>query len=485
MGVLDGLKPEKVFEFFEEISRIPRGSGNVKNISDYCVNFAKERNLKYVQDESYNVIIMKPGNKCSADCEPVIIQGHLDMVCVKNQGCTKDMENEGINLLVDGDYVKADNTTLGADDGIAVAYALALLDDNDYVHPPIEAVFTVDEETGMTGADNIDLSSLKGHMMLNIDSEEEGIFLSSCAGGATVRGEYPVKYDEEVSEDNADIKITVNNLTSGHSGTDIIFQRANAINVTGRILFELSKNIDFRIVSIDGGEKDNSIPPFAETVIRLESKDDLTEFNRLFDNIKAVLINEYRVTDKNMNIESTEVTVSGSSFDYISTSKVILALTHIENGVIKMSNDIKGLVQTSLNLGVLKCENDSVVMTYLIRSSLDSEKEYLIDKIKDMTELIGGEFVVENRYPAWEYRENSHLREVMAEEYRKLYKEEPKIEAIHAGVECGIMASKIDNLDCVSFGPEILDIHTPKERMSISSVERTWRLILNVLENLA
>lgn len=485
MGVLNGLKPEKVFEFFEEISRIPRGSGNVKNISDYCVNFAKERNLNYIQDESYNVIIMKPGNKCSVDCEPVIIQGHLDMVCVKNQGCTKDMENEGIDLLVDGDYVKADNTTLGADDGIAVAYALALLDDNDYVHPPIEAVFTVDEETGMTGADNIDLSCLKGHMMLNIDSEEEGIFLSSCAGGATVRGEYPVKYDEELSEDNADIKISVNNLTSGHSGTDIIFQRANAINVTGRILFELSKNIDFRIVSIDGGEKDNSIPPFAETVIRLESKDDLTEFNRLFDNIKAVLINEYMVTDKNMNIESTEVTVSGSSLDYISTSKVILALTHIENGVIKMSNDIKGLVQTSLNLGVLKCENDSVVMTYLIRSSLDSEKEYLIDKIKDMTELIGGEFVVENRYPAWEYRENSHLREVMAEEYRKLYKEEPKIEAIHAGVECGIMASKIDNLDCVSFGPEILDIHTPKERMSISSVERTWRLILNVLENLA
>lgn len=485
MGVLDGLKPERVFEFFEEISRIPRGSGNVKNISDYCVNFAKERNLKYIQDESYNVIIVKPGNKCSTDCEPVIIQGHLDMVCVKNQGCTKDMENEGIDLLVDGDYVKADNTTLGADDGIAVAYALALLDDNDYVHPPIEAVFTVDEETGMTGADNIDLSSLRGHMMLNIDSEEEGIFLSSCAGGATVRGEYPVKYDEEVSEDNADIKISVNNLTSGHSGTDIIFQRANAINVTGRILFELSKNIDFGIVSIDGGEKDNSIPPFAEAVIRLDSKADLTEFNRLFDNIKAVLINEYRVTDKNMNIESTEVTVSGSSFDYISTSKVILALTHIENGVIKMSNDIKGLVQTSLNLGVLKCENDSVVMTYLIRSSLDSEKEYLIDKIKDMTELIGGEFVVENRYPAWEYRANSHLREVMAEEYRKLYKEEPKIEAIHAGVECGIMASKIDNLDCVSFGPEILDIHTPKERMSISSVERTWRLILNVLENLA
>lgn len=478
--VLENIQPENVFSFFEDICNIPHGSGNVKMISDYLVEFAESRNLWYRRDDSLNVIIKKPANN-SESKNPVIIQGHMDMVTVKTDDKVKDMEKEGLDILVEGNYIKADRTSLGGDDGIAVAYALAILDSKDISHPPIEAVITVDEEIGMLGAENLDCSDIEGRIMLNIDSEEEGIFLSSCAGGATVKGIYPVK-KEIVSGVKLEINIT--GLTSGHSGTDIIFQRANGNVILGKMLFGLSRKYNFNIVSVMGGEKDNSIAPFAKGEIIVE-QEDAKDFQKVAKEYAKNLLNEYSSTDKNMIIDvSEEGSVEESALDYTSTTKIILGYTHIPDGVIKMSNEIQGLVQTSLNLGVVHCSDENITFTYLLRSSLESEKEYLTNRVVSMISLLGGEYEITGKYPAWEYKKESHLRKIMSDSYKKLYGHEPEIQAIHAGVECGLFASKLEGLDCVSFGPDIKDIHTFKERLDIKSTERTWELIKEVLKTL-
>ncbi|MGN0328308.1 MAG: aminoacyl-histidine dipeptidase [Lachnospira sp.] len=478
--VLENIQPENVFRFFEDICNIPHGSGNVKMISDYLVEFAESRNLWYRRDDNLNVIIKKPANN-SESKNPVIIQGHMDMVTVKTDDKVKDMEKEGLDILVEGNYIKADRTSLGGDDGIAVAYALAILDSKDISHPPIEAVITVDEEIGMLGAENLDCSDIEGRIMLNIDSEEEGIFLSSCAGGATVKGIYPVK-KEIVSGVKLEINIT--GLTSGHSGTDIIFQRANGNVILGKMLFELSRKYNFNIVSVMGGEKDNSIAPFAKGEIIVE-QEDAKEFQKDAKEYAKDLLNEYSSTDKDMIIDvSEEGSVEESALDHTSTTKIILGYTHIPDGVIKMSNEIQGLVQTSLNLGVVHCSDENITFTYLLRSSLESEKEYLTNRVASMISLLGGEYEITGKYPAWEYKKESPLRKIMSDSYKKLYGHEPEIQAIHAGVECGLFASKLEGLDCVSFGPDIKDIHTFKERLDIKSTERTWELIKEVLKTL-
>lgn len=479
-NVLKDIKPASVFKFFEEICSIPHGSGNLVKISDYLVDFAKKRNLEYRQDESLNVIIRKPATKGSTG-RPVIIQGHMDMVAVKTPDCNKDMEKEGLDLYVDGDYVKAYKTSLGGDDGIAVAYALAILDSDDIKHPDIEAIFTVDEETGMLGAEAIDCSDIRGRIMLNIDSEDEGIFLSSCAGGATVTAKYAVK---RMQEKGTMLKLKVSDVTSGHSGTDIIYQRANANVIMGRLLFELSAQYNYVLESFEGGEKDNSIPPRCEASIVVD-ENEAAQIKKCLDESIAQIKSEYSVTDSNMNIEvCVGETSEWNAWDYASTNKAVLALTHIPDGVIKMSNDIKGLVQTSLNLGVVKTYEDKITMKYLLRSSVESEKEYLISRVTSMISLLGGEYDITGRYPAWEYKKESELRTIMLKAYKELTGKEAKIEAMHAGVECGLFAKKFDGLDCVSFGPDIIDIHTFNERLSISSVERTWELILEVLAKL-
>lgn len=475
--VLEDIQPKNVFRFFEDICNIPHGSGNVEKISRYLVDFAKERGLDYRQDENFNVVIRKPATKGSTGA-PVIIQGHMDMVAVKTPDKDKDMENEGLDLLVDGDYIKADRTSLGGDDGIAVAYALAILDDDSIKHPDIEAIFTVDEEVGMLGAEAMDCSDIKGRIMLNIDSEDEGIFLSSCAGGAVIISKYPAVNTEVTG---TEVTINVLGVTSGHSGVDIIYQRANANVVLGRLLFELSKQYNYNIRTISGGEKDNSIAPRSEAVIVVEDGDTAGVVEML-NKYAQLIINEYSVTDKDMSIKVSQGSgVCVQAMDYSSTNKVVLALTHIQDGVVKLSNDIKGLVQTSINAGVVRMEDGKVVITYLLRSSVESEKEYLIDKVTSMVELLGGEYVITGKYPAWEYRKESKLRKIMSDSFKKLYGKEPVIQAIHAGVECGMFADKLDGLDCVSFGPDIIDIHTFNEKLNVPSVQRTWELILDVL----
>lgn len=475
--VLEGLEPVKVFEYFEDICGIAHGSGNVKEISDYCVAFAKAHQLWCRQDENYNVIIKKPGSAGSHN-SPVIMQGHLDMVAVKTEDKVKDMMTEGLDLIVEDGFVRADRTTLGGDDGIAVAYILAVLDSDDMKHPPIEAVFTVDEEIGMLGAAALDCTVLKGNRMLNIDSEEEGVFLAGCAGGATIHGKHVAGIEKCRGEK---VRIGVFGLTGGHSGTDIVYGRANANVLIGRILFSLMDSADFYIQDIHGGEKDNSIAVCASADVMVATSD-MAQFEcvlrKTADDLKA----EYALTDPDMQITvQKEGEVLEEAFDKTSSALLISALTHIPDGVIRMSSHIDGLVQTSLNLGVVACSGHFIKMTYLIRSSVESEKEYLIQKVRDAIIMFGGTCMVTGRYPAWEYREDSKLRQMMCDAYEALYHARPEIQAIHAGVECGIFAGEIQNLDCVSFGPDIKDIHTVRERLDIGSVQRTWELIKEVL----
>ena len=479
---LEQLEPKEVFHYFKEICKIPHGSGNVKQISDYCVDFAKQHGLKYRQDESLNVIIWKDGTSGYENSPAVILQGHIDMVAVKEEDCVKDMEKEGLDLEIQDGYLSAKQTSLGGDDGIAVAYSLALLASTDIPHPPLEAVFTVDEEIGMLGAAAIDLSDLNGKIMLNMDSEDEGIFLAGCAGGASVRCDIPVTKGTETGVGRT---LTLKGFTGGHSGTEIICQRANTNVLMGRILMELNNEMSFFVTSISGGEKDNAIAKVGKLELLIQPSDAQT-FTETMEKITATLKREYEVTDPDMQIVITEDNEEKETLVYhpSCTMKLMLALVHLPYGVVKMSNDIKGLVQTSLNLGIIKETQDCVRLCYSVRSSVGSEKEWLIEKLYSLTEFLGGSCTIDGPYPAWEYKKDSKLREIICEVYEELYHEKPLIQTIHAGVECGLFSEKIPGLDCISFGPNILDIHTTNEHLDIASVERTWKLILEVLEKL-
>lgn len=470
-----GLEPSRVFHYFEKIASIPHGSRNTKQISDYCKNWAIEHSLEYYQDASNNVIIIKEASAGRENEEPIIIQGHLDMVCEKAEGVNKDMDVEGLDLIVDGDVLKANGTTLGGDDGIAVAMALAILEDEELSHPRLEAVFTVDEEIGMLGAVDLDVSPLKGKTLLNIDSEEEGIFTVSCAGGAVATCEIP--FVSELANDNV-IKIVATDLTGGHSGVEIHKGRANANKVIATILNELLKKVSFKLISVNGGLKDNAIPFHSEAIIC--SDEEVNVVSNLVNDIAKPLIEKYKSTDPSMKIVVSDENAQ-NCMDSISTEKIVNALYELPEGVQKMSMDVEGLVQTSLNMGILKTEASKVSMSYCVRSSVDKEKRELIASLDDYMTKIGAEFSVSGDYPGWEYKKESPLRDLMVELYTKQYKEKPVIEAIHAGVECGIFAGKIPGLDCVSYGPNLSEIHTCRERMSISSVQRVYKMTREII----
>ena len=469
------LEPSRVFHYFEKIASIPHGSGNTKQISDYCKNWAIEHSLEYYQDASNNVIIIKEASAGRENEEPIIIQGHLDMVCEKAEGVNKDMDVEGLELIVDGDVLKANGTTLGGDDGIAVAMALAVLEDEELSHPRLEAVFTVDEEIGMLGAVDLDVSPLKGKTLLNIDSEEEGIFTVSCAGGAVATCEIP--FVTEAVNGNV-IKIVATDLTGGHSGVEIHKGRANANKVIATILNELLKKVSFKLISVNGGLKDNAIPFHSEAIIC--SDEEVNVVSNLVNDIAKPLIEKHKSTDPSMKIAVSDENAQ-NCMDSISTEKIVKALYELPEGVQKMSMDVEGLVQTSLNMGILKTEASKVSMSYSVRSSVDKEKRELIASLDDYMTKIGAEFSVSGDYPGWEYKKESPLRDLMVELYTKQYKEKPVIEAIHAGVECGIFAGKIPGLDCVSYGPNLSEIHTCRERMSISSVQRVYKMTREII----
>lgn len=476
MGILEQLEPKKVFQFFEEMCAIPHGSSNTKAVSDWCVEFAKARGLKYLQDELNNVIIWKAGTPGYENAPGVILQGHIDMVCEKDASCAKDMEKEGVDLLVDGDFVRAKGTTLGGDDGIAVAMAMAVLDADDIPHPPLEAVFTVDEEIGMLGAVGIDASPLQGRWMVNLDSEAEGVFTVSCAGGNVSKCVLPVKRE---AFSGTGLSVAVRGLCGGHSGAEIDKGRGNSNVLMGRVLRTLLKAGGLRLVSVAGGLKDNAIPVETEAFLLTA---DAAALTAAAAELEATLKNEYRVTDPGIRVEVQPWTAEGVPMDGASTSRTIAMLRALPNGIQVMSAEIPGLVQTSLNLGILKTQEDRVEASFCVRSAVETLKTEVKDRLACLMEQLGGTVEYSGDYPGWEYRKDSALRELMVEIFREQYGHDPKIEAIHAGVECGMFIGKLPGLDCVSIGPDLLEIHTPRERLSISSAQRVWKFLLEILK---
>lgn len=475
MAVLEHLEPKRVFRFFEELCAIPHGSGNTGAVADWCVAFAKERGLEYHRDQLDNVILIREASAGYEQAEPLILQGHLDMVCEKAPDCPKDMDHEGLDLLVNGDMVCADGTTLGGDNGIAVALSLALLD-AEIPHPRLEVVLTSDEEIGMLGAAALDVSPLKGRQMLNLDSEEEGVFTVSCAGGSRTTARLPVRRERAKG---ACLKVTVSGLCGGHSGAEIHKGLANADILLGRLLLSAAQATELRVVSVQGGLKDNAIPTEASAIVMAADPDAAAA---AAEQLSAALKNEYRSTEPNLNIEIRRTETDLLPADRESTQKLLCLLNCLPNGMQEMSRDIEGLVQTSLNLGILDTAEETVTFVYCIRSSVASQREMLQQRIISLTELAGGTVEITGEYPAWEYRQDSPLRTRMVDVFRRQYGCEPKVEAIHAGLECGLLCGKLPGLDCVSVGPDLFDIHTPRERMSIASVQRMWKFLLEVLQ---
>ncbi|MGN0481970.1 MAG: aminoacyl-histidine dipeptidase [Lachnospiraceae bacterium] len=478
---LENLQPKPVFRYFQEICAIPHGSKNTKAISDYCIAFAKEHNLEHYQDADNNVIIIKEASAGYEKSEPVIIQGHLDMVCEQEPGREIDFEKEGLDLYVEDGYLKARKTTLGGDDGIAVAYALALLEDDSIAHPRLEVIFTVDEEIGMLGAQSIDVSMLKGHRMLNIDSDEEGIFFISCAGGMQANISIPMAYRKETG---AVYTLTVDHLLGGHSGSEIDKERANAIEVMGRCLKIIQDQVDIEIASLAGGLKDNAIPR-AVTCEVLTAPEDEEQLKEVVSNLDAVLKKEYADSDADITVSlRKEADTEKEVLDYKSKARILFFLRNMPNGIQHYSKSLPGLVETSLNAGILNLTKEAFCLTFSIRSSVSSRKEDLADRLTFLTEFLGGTITFTGDYPAWEYRKDSAVRDVIAETYRDLFGKEPQVTAIHAGLESGIFSGKIKDLDCVSFGPTNFDIHTTQERLDIASTARVWELIKEVLKRL-
>ncbi len=478
MGVLSGLEPKRVFYYFEEITRIPHGSGNVESISNYLVEFAKKHRLFWVQDELKNVIIIKEAFAGYEKEPPVILQGHMDMVAVKKPDCPIDMAREGLKVCVSGDKVCAEGTSLGGDDGIAVAYALALLESDTIKHPRLEVVLTVDEEVGMDGARGIDLSMLTGNRMLNLDSEDEGIFLTSCAGGARQKCSLTLTCEER---EGTAFEIKVGGLLGGHSGGEIHKERGNAISLLSRVLWSLAGRLSAGLLAADGGLADNAIPRESRAVVVIDEKDK-AEIVRLLKRMETVIAEELSEKDPEVYIQSEEME-QGTYFcaTPADTKRAAGFLWALPNGVWGMSADIAGLVETSLNLGILTYVNQLLTVEISLRSSVESAKYALAEKVAAITGLSGGDCVLSGDYPGWKYRVHSPFREKMVSVYEEMYGKKPRIEAIHAGLECGILANKIDDLDCVSIGPQMRDIHTTEETLSISSTARVWEFLLKLL----
>ncbi|MBQ9122690.1 MAG: aminoacyl-histidine dipeptidase [Lachnospiraceae bacterium] len=481
MGILSNLEPKKVFQYFEEICAIPHGSGNVEQISDYLVAFAKDRNLFYIQDETKNVIIVKEATAGYEQQPAIILQGHMDMVAVKKPEATIDMAKEGLKLQIEGDLISADGTSLGGDDGIAVAYALALLDSKELKHPKLEVVITVDEEVGMDGARAIDLSMLTGKQMLNLDSEEEGIFLTSCAGGARIYTYLPYATAQTTG---IMYRISIEGLLGGHSGAEIHKERGNSNILLGRLLYELTSQMPVCLDDVKGGLADNAIPrqTVATVVVAQEEEEKFRDVILNFEKeVKAEL------ATKDPDFGMTVVCMGeeeGTYVDSESTAALASYLMALPNGVQAMSADMPGLVETSLNLGIMEMNlsEQELVCEFSVRSCIESAKQALMHKVSAVTELAGGSYSISGDYPGWAFRVDSPLREKMIAVYEEMYKEKPEVMAIHAGLECGILASKIEDLDCISFGPNMKDIHTTEETLSISSTKRVWDFLVRFLE---
>ena len=476
---LSGLEPERVFYYFEQICAIPHGSGNTKQISDYLAAFAAEHGLRHVQDELNNVLIFAPGTCGMEEHAPVILQGHMDMVCQKNADCPIDMETQGLDLAHDGEVVFARGTTLGGDDGIALAYALAILENPQIPHPPLEVIFTVDEETGMEGATGVDLSQLRGRRLINIDSEEEGVFTVACAGGARATITMPV---QRRAVYGPCVRLVVEGLQGGHSGVEIHKNRGNATKIMGLFLSRIQELMPLCITKLTGGTQDNAIPRSCEvTLVAMGSH--IERINEVAQKLQDEVRQQYDEPEARIYGDDVEA-FGGNALSTQLSSKLIALLCSVPNGIQSWSPDIAGLVQTSLNLGVTNLEKDCLKLTFAVRSSVNQEKVDLLDQLRQLAQMQECEYSQSGSYPAWEYVKDSQLRDTMVKVYTSMFGKAPEVVAIHAGLECGILSDKLPGLECVSIGPQMHDIHTSRERLEIASTQRTWNFLLETLKSL-
>ena len=473
LNIDDFKSIEKVVRFFEDFSAIPHGSGNTSLIADYLVDFAKKRGLDYSRDNADNVVIRKAATEGYEDRPAIIFQGHLDMVAEKKPGAAIDMEKEGLTLYRDGDFLRAKDTTLGGDDGVALAYALALLDSDDIPHPDFEAVFTSDEEIGLLGAVALDPAEIKGRLLINIDSDEEGVFTVGCAGGMRSDVTLPVS---RVNSEFDSYRVKVSGFKGGHSGVEIDKGRVNANKALVEII---SKIGDISIADIRGGNADNAIPRECECVFSADV--DHTELiGKLGEELKA----KYKDIEPDITVNTEKVECAAAGLTIEDSRNLISLLYELPSGIIAMSKDIPGLVETSLNMGILKLDNDKAEISFSVRSAKGVEKQALGDRLERIAKDHGAAYSTRGAYPAWEYKKDSHLRDVMKKVYEDMYARSPEIVIIHAGLECGIFSEKIEGLDCVSIGPNNYDIHTTEERLSLSSLERVWEFLLAVLKEI-
>ena len=480
MHILQDLEPAKVFSYFEKICSIPHTSFHEKQLSDYCVSFAKERNLYYEQDDMGNVLIVANATPGYENEPAVMLQGHLDMVGDKTAKSNLDLEKDGLILYIDGDYIRAKGTTLGGDDGIAVAYALTVLDDTSIPHPRLEVVLTVCEEVGLLGATAMDLSSCKATRLINVDSEIEGILTAGCAGGIRVCSELPVS---RTLRSGIVTNFSLEGLIGGHSGMEIDKGRANANILLGRFLMQLNHRVDYDLISLNGGAKENVIPKTGSVSLLIKGNDIKATYE-VMNEFTAQMSAEYGTADPGIHLimkQESETSVERSVVDKDSLNRIITALNTMPNGVQAMSMDLPGLVETSLNMGVISLSEDVFSMRFSIRSSVPSAKQYITSKVTFLTQMLGGWVTFTGEYPAWPYERESLFRDICVDIYKKQYGKEPKIQLMHAGLECGIIADKLPGIDCISFGPNLMDIHTPNEHMSISSVARVWEFLKAIL----
>ena len=484
---IENLYPEKVFHYFSEISKIPRASKKEKEISDWLVKFAKERKLKVIQDEHYNVIIKKKATEGYEDFSPLILQGHMDMVWEKNKDTEFDFSTQGIELVIDGDFLKANGTTLGADNGIAVAYALAILDSDDIKHPALEVVITTDEEDGMSGVVNLDFDEFDGKTLINLDTEEYGEVYVSSAGGTRTETKF-IFETKKIGNGYTPISIEVKGLSGGHSGAEIHKNLGNSIKILSEVLYHLSKRYEMSLVHIDGGGKVNAIPreAVAEIAVKLDG-DSIDELKKLAGLAFENILKDFKVSDKSPILAIEKIEEKNLGISLGDTLNIINFLHEVPNGVLEMSKHIEGLVETSINIGFISTEivdgNVKIRIKSLARSMANDPLNKLVEEVTDLTRKHDANIKIASSNPPWEYKENSEIRELIVKSFKELTGKDPVIKAIHAGLECGVFTQNIKNADVVSIGPSIYGAHTPEERMDIKSVGETWEWLLKILEN--
>lgn len=479
MDWMEQLEPQAVFSHFYKLCEIPHGSYNIDQISDYLYGFAKALKLWCKQDEYKNILIRKPATEGYENEPAILLQGHMDMVTVKEDWCQLDLTKDGLELQYKDGYLYANGTSLGGDDGIALAYAMAILEADDIAHPALEVLFTVNEEVGMDGAIGVDLSDFCAKRLLNIDSEEEGILLTGCAGGTRIQ----VSFAEEAASADGELwTVSLKGFQGGHSGADIHKGRGNAICVLARLLDVLGRKVSLQLVSLEGGEKDNAIPRFATATICVP-EDSAEELRLTFASLEKELLAEFSSREKEMvvSLDKADAPKEMCAFSKETTTKMIAFLSSIFDGVISMSAELAGIVETSLNLGVVNSDKQGLVAVFALRSSKKSAKDDLARRLCNLALAYGAKVERSGDYPAWEYRSDSPLRDKMVRLFEMQYGHTPEVTVIHAGLECGILIEKKPDLDAVSFGPNIPDIHTTRERLEVESVRRTWEYLLAVL----